>query len=156
MTRDEFETWFAGPVENLKSNQNNGFIVIMLCCAMVEAYARAKDGGYSGRRLKKKHIEQIAKCIGISADLAQVFWAAFRHGLFHRLVLQGRTLKATQVNGVFIHHEGTDAVKLVGDELAVNPGALADAVLSALRADITAINAIDTAEIRSPSPSVQP
>jgi hypothetical protein len=155
VTREDFESWFAKPIETLVSNHENGFATLLLSCALIEAYARVKTGSKENS-LGPNEWCKMELITGVTdRGLLEAFWGAFRHGLAHRALIQADKAYMGKMTHAFITHNTrkNPAIWWSSDdpdtrEVGVDPEALAKDVLARWKNDDQALTSFQPALIR--------
>jgi hypothetical protein len=82
--KENFETWFARPLERPYPNKDFGFIILMSTLPLLERYVRRKENIQSDNLGGTWFYDRFTIIFPeVTAQLAIPFWKACRHGLLH-------------------------------------------------------------------------
>ena len=96
--RENFDLWFAGPLESLYPREECGFILLNTAFPLLERYLTAALGN---RTLNEKFFEALHCLFQQLRDWreAKDFWDTYRNGLLHQGTFNSRTHR-----GSVVHH----------------------------------------------------
>jgi len=116
MNKENFNNWYVNILRNLFTNQNAGFIILMVAFPLLERYLREKSGIHEDE-IKDKFYAELLKVFPEldSEDKARDFWQVYRNGLLHQVTISLKNRKGVQmplgwvssdVGPFIIYHEG--------------------------------------------------
>jgi hypothetical protein len=104
--RENFEAWFARPLETLYDREECGFIIVMVTLPLLERYLQQKVKLIPKRRRREAFFAAFEQLFPLGGK-AETFWWMCRSGLLHQGTFNGR--------GVFIVHGQNEPLALAAE-----------------------------------------
>jgi hypothetical protein len=126
--RENFEKWFASPIEKMLCNPSAGFALVLTAFPLLERYVtrrcRAKDGSDCFYvELQKMFSEAIA-----DKKAAKRFWHGYRNKILHEVTIEQRDL--------LLSDRGNAALETMADgSVRLHPALFARRVVDTIRGD---------------------
>ncbi len=118
---DRVKTWFLDIANELKSNNEAGFVILMICLSYVEGIVQFKSGKSSQRVSKKLFVNYIKKLFNVHKTVAEAIYEDARCGLFH----DGMSRKRIAISGEL---RSPIMIDINGKTIGINPHLFLDKI----------------------------
>ena len=91
--KENFLKWFKQPLEQLYSNSDAGFAVMVISLPLLERYLREKSKTFEATSVSLQFHRDLIKLFPVlsSEEFAKKFWESCRHGLLHQVTFRQKT-----------------------------------------------------------------
>lgn len=98
--------WYSGILEGFYSNENAGFVILMISFPLIERYLREKSGVHEGQ-LNDSFYSELQTIFPAIADqeTAKQFWHVYRNGLLHQVTLSLKDRKGIKMPTGWLHQD---------------------------------------------------
>ena len=110
--RDNFRTWYSQMLDRLYSDQNAGFVILMISFPLLERYLREKSGVHENA-LNDSFYTELQRIFPVltNKNVAKQFWQVYRNGLLHQVTLSLKNKKGIQMPTGWLH-QNIDLLKI--------------------------------------------
>ena len=134
--RDNFRAWYSKVLDGLYSDQNAGFVILMISFPLLERYLREKSSVHEGK-LNASFYSELQRIFPVitTQETAKQFWQVYRNGLLHQVTLSLKNKKGIQMPAGWLHQD-VDLLKIDGSgNFWVHPAKFAKIVIEVIEND---------------------
>ena len=113
--RRQFQHWFFVAAEILKENEDNDFVLMMICAAYIEAIQQYKTNTSSDRGNSKNTFTNSIKIIFNinSEEVLNAIYRALRCGLFHNSMINENIRLTRLADEIFLESHGLITINCI-------------------------------------------
>jgi hypothetical protein len=149
---NNFVKWFKEPLDCLYTNNDAGFVILMISLPLLERYLREKSGVHEGNLTDDFYNKFIEIFPSLKdKDIAKKFWQIYRNGLLHQATLSLKTKKGTiKLLAVGVHGDASEVeyegYSAQGDKFKVSPRKFSEKVIATIQSDFTTFEGVSSAD----------
>jgi hypothetical protein len=105
--RQYFRDWFVTVLDDLYSNGNAGFPILMIVFPLLERYLREKSGTHENSLSNNSFYLELRKIFPelINDQAAKNFWETYRHGLLHQVTVSLKNRKGVRLPSAWLSND---------------------------------------------------
>ncbi len=137
MNRQYFRDWFVSVLDDLYTNENAGFAILIIVFPLLERYLREKSGIHEDSLSDNSFCVELRKIFSElnSNQAAKNFWETYRHGLLHQVTISLKNRKGVRLpSGWLSHNFETIEVDKAGN-FCVHPTKFAKRIIETIERD---------------------
>ena len=106
MNRQHFRDWFVSVLDDLYTNGNAGFAIMIIVFPLLERYLREKSGTHENSISNNSFYLALRKIFPelIDDQAAKNFWETYRHGLLHQVTVSLKNRRGVELPSGWLSH----------------------------------------------------
>lgn len=160
---NNFKSWYADILLNLfklySSDQNSGFVILMVTFPLLERYLRHKNGLTYKNDLSNGFMDDLYKMFPVlpNRKAACDFWNVYRNGILHQVTLSRVNRKGKNMPDGWLSHKINSAISVESDgSFLIHPVRFSEQVLHIIENDFATFEQGPPASTKLPKEKFHP
>jgi len=136
--KKNFDVWYKAILEDLYSNRNAGFVILMVAFPLLERYLREKSGVHD-ENLNNSFYNELSSVFPElkSAKDANYFWNVYRNGLLHQVTFSQKNRQGIKMPDGWVSNDVTTISIDNNGNFWVHPSEFAKRIIDTIEKDFS-------------------